>query len=84
MPSTFPDFRVFSYALLQPFILLRINLGLGVNFEKNDLGSVFVRKRTMPNASTYVQVVDKSSGKYKVVKRFGTFKNESSTWAQGR
>jgi hypothetical protein len=37
----------------------------------------------MPNAGTYVHVVDKSSGKYKGVKRFGMFKNESATWAQG-
>jgi hypothetical protein len=44
---------------------------------------MFVRKLTMPNAGTYVQVVDKSSGKYKGVKRFGMFKNESATWAQG-
>jgi hypothetical protein len=51
--------------------------------KKNYLGSLFVRKLTMPNASTYVQVVDKSSGKYKGVKRFGMFKNESATWAQG-
>lgn len=31
----------------------------------------------MPNGSTYVQVVDKSSGKYKVVKSFGSFKSDS-------
>ena len=51
--------------------------------KKNHLGSMFVRKLTMPNAGTYVHVVDKSSGKYKGVKRFGMFKNESATWAQG-
>jgi len=38
----------------------------------------------MPNGSTYGQVVEKSSGNYKVVKSFGSFKNESATLAHGR
>jgi len=38
---------------------------------------VFIRKLNSPNGKTYIQVVDKSSGKYKVVKSFGSFKTES-------
>jgi hypothetical protein len=38
----------------------------------------------MPNASSYVYVVDKHSGKYNVVKSFGSFMNESAALADGR
>ena len=34
---------------------------------------VFLRKLKSPNGKTYVQVVDKSGGKYKVLKSFGSF-----------
>jgi hypothetical protein len=75
---------LFSLALLQPSILLRIYFGMGVNFEINHLWSLFVRKLKMPNASSYVYVVDKHSGKYNVVKSFGSFMNESAALAHGR
>ena len=38
---------------------------------------MFLRKLKSPNGKVYVQVVDKSSGKYKVVKSFGSFGSES-------
>jgi transposase len=38
---------------------------------------VFIRKLKSPNGKTYIQVVDKSNGKYNVVKSFGSYKNES-------
>lgn len=39
---------------------------------------VFIRKLKSPNGKTYVQVVDKSKGQYKVLKSFGCFVDESS------
>lgn len=38
---------------------------------------MFIRKLKSPNGKTYIQVVDKSNGKYNVVKSFGSYKNES-------
>jgi transposase len=38
---------------------------------------VFIRKLKSTNGKTYIQVVDKSSGKYKVVKSLGSFNTES-------
>ncbi len=38
---------------------------------------MFIRKLKSKNGKTYVQVVDKSNGKYKVVKSFGSYQNES-------
>ena len=38
---------------------------------------VFIRKLKSPNGKTYIQVVDKSNGKYKVLKSFGSFRTES-------
>lgn len=37
----------------------------------------------MRNGSSYDEVVNKGSGKFKVVKSFGSFKNESATLVQG-
>jgi hypothetical protein len=37
---------------------------------------MFVRKLKLKNGKTYIQVVDKSSGKYKVVKSFGSADSE--------
>lgn len=38
---------------------------------------MFIRKLKSKNGKTYIQVVDKSNGKYKVVKSFGSYQNES-------
>jgi hypothetical protein len=38
---------------------------------------MFVRKKTNSSVATSVQVIDKSSGQYKVVKTVGSSKNES-------
>lgn len=38
---------------------------------------VFIRKLKSPNGKIYVQVVDKSNGRYKVLKSFGSFITES-------
>lgn len=39
---------------------------------------MFIRKLKSPNGKTYVQVVDKSRGRYKVLKSFGCFVDDSS------
>ncbi len=33
---------------------------------------MYVRKLKLPNGKTYIQVIDKSSGKYKVIKSIGS------------
>ena len=38
---------------------------------------MFIRKLKSSNCNIYIQVVDKSSGKYKVVKSFGSYKTDS-------
>ncbi|PIE77439.1 MAG: transposase, partial [Candidatus Delongbacteria bacterium] len=37
---------------------------------------MFVRKIKNPNGKTYIQVIDKSAGKYKVLKNIGSSSNE--------
>ncbi|NLB27043.1 MAG: IS1634 family transposase [Bacteroidales bacterium] len=38
---------------------------------------MFIRKLKSKNGKTYIQVVDKSSGRYKVLKSFGSFESDS-------
>jgi len=38
---------------------------------------MFIRKLKSKNGKTYIQVVDKSSGHYKVLKSFGSFSSDS-------
>ena len=39
---------------------------------------MYVRKLKSPNGKTYIQVIDKSSGKYKVIKSLGSAKDKKS------
>lgn len=39
---------------------------------------VFIRKLKSPNGRTYVQVIDKSRGRYTVLKSFGSYSDESA------
>lgn len=38
---------------------------------------MFIRKLKSKNGKTYIQVIDKSSGRYKVLKSFGSFESDS-------
>jgi hypothetical protein len=37
---------------------------------------MFIRKLKYPNGSTYIQVIHKNNGKYRVLKSFGSVKTE--------
>ena len=39
---------------------------------------MYVRKLKSPNGKTYIQVIDKNSGKYKVIKSLGSAKDKKS------